>query len=581
MDSDEPVDDSRPTKKSRLFIARLKKTRCDEKRPTCGPCKNAGLECNYGERKATKNEVTLSMILHKLERMDAKIDSLSSTPTSDVRFDHPAELPTSPSTPKLCTTPISFSSRRMFSWPAMRDLLPPSLESVPAEYALNLEENRPKLPVRVEPQADLSPATVRELSEAYFATFNLANPVLDRRMYFQQTMRTAISGGFGYDAHSCCVLMTMALGSFGIRAVDECRPDDLSNGHTTQSNTDGAAEPTGLVYYNEARKRVGFLEGDHCMQACQFYLLAAVYHGQLLRPVDCWSMTMRAAVICLKYWTAPRQVDDWTSDMFSRLFWITVMYQTILTHELTGLPISKIHDMEDQVPLPKFVPYLSSSPADTEEEEESFYHYHFLSQIAHRLFLTRVYTSIYHAMPTGDYPNTALARELYHQLERWRSQLPSGLRFDEETPVDGAGPLGDVLVVALLRSRYFVAQYHLGRPFLYKALHQPSMLTEEDVQRCREALQATLKWADLALNMLSIKSCVPLAFPICGQTFGQLVLMYAFRYNPQPALQQLLPTGWEHWAHRGLQVLRDYSDMSPAIAKDYEIASTLFSMAST
>jgi hypothetical protein len=52
---------SPPAKKPRLFIARqacehcrLKKTRCDETRPACGHCTAAGIECNYGERKATK-----------------------------------------------------------------------------------------------------------------------------------------------------------------------------------------------------------------------------------------------------------------------------------------------------------------------------------------------------------------------------------------------------------------------------------------------------------------------------------------------------------------------------------------------
>lgn len=68
------TDSNRPLKKQRLFIARQvshptlevtsnqrqacehcrqKKTRCDETHP-CSQCKNAGLECTYGERKATK-----------------------------------------------------------------------------------------------------------------------------------------------------------------------------------------------------------------------------------------------------------------------------------------------------------------------------------------------------------------------------------------------------------------------------------------------------------------------------------------------------------------------------------------------
>lgn len=436
------------------------------------------------------------MILHKLDQMDAriesldaKIESLSVPPApSTTTTAQPSLLVESPAGSMLSNcTPISFSARLMLSWPAIRDLLPPSLGTVADDYALKLEDQRPKLPMSSRDQdknvlADLSLSTVRELCSAYFATFNLANPVLDRKQYFQQTLGNAINGDFGYDADSCIVLMTMALGTFGIRALKECKPLS-TEARARPASTQTSSEPPGLAYYNEARKRVGFIEGDHTMQTCQFYLLAMLYHAQLLRPVDCWSMTMKAAVICVKLWNIPPEADEWTLDMYSRLFWITVMYQTVLTQELTGLTmLSQVKDLEDSVPLPKFVAFSAGSSSGQEQEDESFCHYHFLSQIAHRIFLTRVYTSIYYsgesrrahllailltkAVPSTDYPNAALARELYHQLDQWRSQLPTRLRFDDETPITGPTPLSEVLVGSLLRSRYFVSHYHLGRPFL-------------------------------------------------------------------------------------------------------------------
>ncbi|KIW74780.1 hypothetical protein Z517_11550 [Fonsecaea pedrosoi CBS 271.37] len=552
--------------------------RCDEGQP-CGPCRTVGLECSYAERKATKNEVSLSMILHKLERMDAKIDSLSvpPAPTPTAQPSLPAESPASSILSK--TTPILFSARCMLSWPAIRDLLPPSLRAVPDDYALKLEDQRPRLPRPARNQdidilADFSISTVRELSNAYFTTFNLAHPVLDRKQYFQQTLGNAISGGFGYDADSCIVLMTMALGTFGTRAINECQ----QQGHETRarpSPVQAPTEPLGLAFYNEARKRNGFLEGDHTIQTCQFYLLAMLYHAQLIRPVDCWSMSMRAAVICLKLWYRPPEADEWTLDMYSRLYWITVMFQTVLTQELTGLAMSQIRDLEDSVPLPKFVSFPPGYPPGQEEEDESFCHYHFLAQIAHRIFLSRVYGSLYYFIPSAHYPNAAVAQELYHQLDQWRSQLPAQLRFDDETPVTGPDPVSEVLVVSLLRSRYFVAHYHLGRPFLYKALHHPTALTEYDQQRCKQALRAILKYSEVTESLLGIKGCMPLAFSWCGQALGQLLLMYAFRHTP--ALQGFLPEGWERWSERILQALQDLAGLSPAVAKDAEIASILYS----
>lgn len=404
------------------------------------------------------------MILHKLERIDAKIDHFG-VPATSPQLSRQAESPRE----SIASTPISFSAHRMIDWPAIRELLPASLTVPSGDYSLRLEEQRPPLPTGSHAEgflADLSISVIRELSDAYFATFNLIMPILDRNIYFQRTLGTAINGGFGYDADSCIVLMTMALGCWGAQAVSDTSP--LSNGHN-------ADHEKSLAFYNEARKRTGFLECDHSMEICQFYLLSAVYAGQLVRPVDCWSYLMRAGTCCLKFWSSPGG-DDWTLDMYSRLFWINVMLETVLTQEMTDLPTSKIREMEDQVPLPKFVQPFSTNT----EDDDSFYHYHFLSQIAHRMFLTRVYNSSYYSSksksfsqlsltlpaPSGEYPNPVLSRELYHQLDRWRSQLPPALRFDDSTPDPDPEILGSVLVVCWLRARYSVARYHLGRPFL-------------------------------------------------------------------------------------------------------------------
>ena len=365
-----------------------------------------------------RNEISLGIILHKLERLDAKIDQISRQDSDSGSTYRSTTLPPSKdeSPPRDSAiskaTPISFSAHLMLDWPAVRAMLPPAAGVPKGNYSLKLEDQRPSLPPTSGRYADsfladLSVSRVRELSDAYFATFNLANPVLDRKLYFQRTLGAAINGGFGYDADSCVVLMTMALGCWGLQVLSKQQPSPHTHYHSspvsdrhyqTPSEQGYSSEPAGLAFYNEARKRIGFLDCKYDMEICQFYLLAAIYHGQLLRPADCWSMTTRAATCCLRFWeNPPLDGDEWALDMFSRLFWITVMHQTVLTQELVGLPGSKIRDMEDQVPLPKFVQFKQPSyPTAPDDEDESFYHYHFLSQIAHRIFLTRVYNSSYY-----------------------------------------------------------------------------------------------------------------------------------------------------------------------------------------
>lgn len=194
-------------------------------------------------------------------------------------------------------------------------------------------------------------------------------------------------------------------------------------------------------------------------------------------------------------------------DMQARLFWISAMFEAVLTQEL-DLPVSSLLTYEDRVPLPRFVEFpgvasvvssLSltvpppSAAATREAEQDAFCHYHFLSQIAHRIILTRLCDSLFasrsHAlasraaadgattMTRSDYPPKALEDELLHQLEQWRSQLPDGLKWRTDSVDDVAGKTdrradglasapADVLVVPWLRARYYIARYHLRRPLL-------------------------------------------------------------------------------------------------------------------
>lgn len=47
--------------------------------------------------------------------------------------------------------------------------------------------------------------------------------------------------------------------------------------------------------------------------------------------------------------------------------------------------------------------------------------------------------------------------------------------------------------VALLRTRYYYAKHMVYRPFIYKALHFPEQMTQEDAQGAAECLRVSLK----------------------------------------------------------------------------------------
>ncbi|KIX06129.1 uncharacterized protein Z518_04103 [Rhinocladiella mackenziei CBS 650.93] len=617
-------DESRPAKRQRNFIARqacetcrTRKTRCDEDTP-CSFCRSLGIECTYMERRPTKNETSMSMIFNTLKRMESKIDHLSDpvVPRTlpDVESirgdlmgaptDSPSHVesmasnrsfpsPQSQSTRHLTQPPgsssiLSFSAHQTIHWSGVQALLPTSLSSsvraLERSYPTHLESGRPPLvPIIRAPTAmptvdwlaSLSLSCVKDLSNAYFDTFNRVYPFVDRDFYFLNTLAVVVREGFGYDMESCLVLNIMALGCMGLKAFEEGGFDTSYHAATTPLIRQIMDEEiSGLSFFNEARKRVGFCLCERDIQSCQYYLTSAMFFAQVMRPVDEWMMTNRAAVSCAAFWKcSPEPLDDWLADMYSRLFWSALLLETVIVQELE-LPPSGLKEWEDVVPLPKFTTYPSTSKSRPRNSDDSYYHYHFLAQIAHRIILSRIRDELYYSNPS-----TTLADELYHQLEQWRANLPEAIQYadDKRDPIYDCP--ADAVVDALLKTRYRVSIYHLGRPFLYKAIQNPSSVNETDLKMCSQALEFATNWPLILGDCARMKNFMPLKYFASGQMFGQLFIFHSFKNSPDGRLRDALPTGYELWCTKILRFISEFVESSPTMAKDFELLSTLYHLA--
>ncbi|CZS81231.1 unnamed protein product [Fusarium graminearum] len=619
-------DEGPPSKRQRGFIARQaceycrqKKTRCDEDFP-CGLCKSLGLQCKFTQRKATRNEASLGMIVNILRRIEGKIDdgkkSDSSNPPEAARILSTALRPFNPKSPAnssevlgvpsfllqrrdtvvkspSATTSdpkpaISFSAHQVLFWPAIQAALPESVKLMcqmnGAVYSTRIEAARPKLPhaTSVDMSSDwlskLSIATLKELSDVYFATFNLATPILDQKTYFQRTLGVAIDGNFGICIETCIVLVVMALGLMGQRAMREAGfvPTPASSPYP-DFGTGQDEEMPGLDFFNEARKRFGFLMCEQDLQACQFYLLSGLFYAEALRPVDWWAMLTKASACSAYFWNnVSRDRDEWMLDMQSRLFWITSMFEAVLSQEL-NLPPSNCLQLEEHIALPKFISAqdIASFGSFRYPGDDPFFHYHFLSQLAHRLILTRARNSLFHFNPTADYPPEPVEDELIRQLEQWRERLPPMLQFDPKSPLTLAESPSDALVTAWLHARYFVARYHIGRPLLHRALERPSSLTEGHLRKCRDAINAVLSWSSVIQVTDSMRSCNPLKFFVCCQIFGQICVVFALSVSPYPYIRDIASDVDKRWTTFALGYLEACSFYSPAIEQDFKIAKIL------
>jgi hypothetical protein len=73
--------------------------------------------------------------------------------------------------------------------------------------------------------------------------------------------------------------------------------------------------------------------------------------------------------------------------------------------------------------------------------------------------------------------------------------------------------------VALLRTRYYYTNYMVHQPFVYKALHYPEQLTEDDARGVAQCLQVC---SQQPLNPFILLNYVPVVLKMAHRAFSSL-----------------------------------------------------------
>lgn len=156
---------------------------------------------------------------------------------------------------------------------------------------------------------------------------------------------------------------------------------------------------------------------------------------------------------------------------------------------------------------------------------------------------------------TGDFggPSASSLNQLASQLSQWRSMLPRDLQWAEDDPASFPSPQASGgynppldptlspqrsrptvplfttnldsdpvhypyvydIQVALLRTRYYYARYMVYRPFVYKALHFPEQMTQEDAQGVAECLRVSVypRYGEVFTLFISSEANAALVLP--------------------------------------------------------------------
>ncbi|KAI4840275.1 hypothetical protein E4T44_07956 [Aureobasidium sp. EXF-8845] len=329
----------------------------------------------------------------------------------------------------------------------------------------------------------LTPENMRRMCDAYFSTFNILFPILDRQMFLEDILEPVLRNGFaGCDPQSCLVLLVLALGQVAIDGVYGS-PISIVEGNPSGLRGGTAERPPGLNLFNEARRCMGFIMHQCTLENVQIHLLESAYYEACARHMDFWRATVAASASCqilIKCesidWSTPR------ADLIKRAYWASSNATAELSEDYGGPPVHVIKELARQLESWRS---LLPRPLQWSDNDKT------------------------------EFPNMGSAS---------RQGTDSLFSMDQgSVPINHRNNLD--IMTAQLRTQFYYARFMIYRPFVYKALHFPELMTEEDQICCALAIQSACLWPLILAPPKNKKRLVPHLFTWTQNFVGILLIL--------------------------------------------------------
>jgi len=361
--------------------------------------------------------------------------------------------------------------------------------------------------------------------------------------------------------------------------------------------------------------------------------ICRLYYESCFRYVDFWRLTVSASLACQILVTC--NPIDWTSergDLIKRAYWHCVIIETYLHLEL-DLPLTGIIGLADRVGMPNFSSPICES--DHSGDQSSHFEAYFTSHISLQRLCIDFHNNNNDSMTDINTPASSnedfdgltagKQKGSASKLEKWRSKLLKDLQwpeddrtaFPQQSPSESSSynqqldpllyaPIQRQLVVplfttnlvkepiyypyafdtqvALLRTRYYYARYTVYRPFVYKALHFPEQMTQEDMKGVAECLMSCIKWPLTLSSTSRRKRLIPFLFCWSQNFLGILLILYLTRHSPMLLLirHQLCGARFETDVEQSIDLMldwiRDLKDSDPVALWCYNILQGIYKM---
>ncbi|KAL1985199.1 hypothetical protein VTN96DRAFT_8115 [Rasamsonia emersonii] len=537
-------------------VCRARRTKCDNKKPSCSFCEKVGAKCITTPTDLSSFDPASLAILERLEQLEQlirekSIESSRSQPQppppppveEEFTLGYGSPAPDLQFGPDFSTVTIE----TVLSWHVFRGRFDSHLDL----KALLKDTEEPMSPLH-SPVGETIPlinslelGSCNRLLDSFLTRVHIANPILDVPLV-RSYVHHACLHGIGWDAQSCLVLLVCALGSIAEAFHDK---------HESTSIVARSSPSFALAraFFEASQKRIGLLlRGGGVLEAqCFFY--SGVYLMTIMQPMDAWRHFVQAAAISqgFDFPRKPLSPEIMASPEAKRerasqesMYWTCFKSELEVRMELS-LPGFGLQDLSYPSSFP-------SPPSDTLEQDSARAWYYYLAEIALRRLANRILYHLFRHQEKGRFPRISDMVESTAAFEAqaadWMASLPP--MFSLETPEEE-----DDVLKFVLRGHLLDCYEWMYFPFMAETINygrQGAVIDEycrKGLQMCVERIRKNKPGFQHRHHgaWLMLRTCTRSALILLAACHSQTV-------------QDLIPEGWKDAVLSAMGMLRFWED---------------------
>lgn len=465
-------------------VCRARKTKCDNKKPSCSYCLSVGANCIQSPVDLSSFDPASLKILDRLddlERLMRETTALSAlsqvastTPVQDSnRNGHIIAPPPPPQSPvrdrRLSANSQHHRPHTISSiiheddGPEVDSVLPVRVDFI-LQWKIFNSHGSTETPYRQLPDAISTPSAgsaalaslvdmeshhLYRLLDNFFLFIHCKNPILDEAST-RRMVGNAFLNGIDWSPASCLAMIICALG---------CLATPFGPSHSTKPGTQSYQDSQ--VFFHAAQKRIGILLVSSDIVGAQCLFLSGVYMMHVFQPIYAWRFFSQALAACQHFPFLAKAQDMFSAPDHSpeamemgrretqeqAVYWSAWKSERELRHELSLPDFDIIHSGSTLYPpffpAPPPPPDETSNGSDSEAERARAAWLFYLAEISLRRLTSRLCSEVTDLRK--QYKSNAkflevlgeMIPEYESQAREWSDNLPSELSISNPVDQDG------------------------------------------------------------------------------------------------------------------------------------------------